>query len=1036
MRAQKVIQDFSNSLGTRILAVAISLALILLMSNVAAFADGGNAGSVEGSGTGVPPAQEMSEGSEAPDQEPGLPGDDPLGSPVDPVNDTSTPLGTEEPAVLPGQSGTSPLAEDESPPAFLADDVEDVKVIVEAAAGVLPAGATLRVTVLQSDEVQRVAEAKAAGQNKKLVGYRAFDVVIYDAQGNEIQPNGTLGIRFENTGLDAAQTAVYHSPDAVAQVEKVADGVEARLGHLSPIILLQTGWDDSVAGTLTVTLTRYNYMPMTEASSSNGFYITVGAFQNDEGVWHLVLGAKVQPNYKPINGIDAYNEYGRVSYSGTIDEENWYDTLVINSASGVSTLYDEYYIGPKGMGYSFLPVPLSGPLPPGTFQIDGHTSAGGFDIRGAAFLSDPLQLRVFHVYDNLRPEADVEQSGLYPAGPREVYIVPKTMIFDHATLDGNPLTVVGGAATIDYNPMLGATVYFYYKPVDVYPITYHLNGGVNDPANPGEYTVATPDITLRDAVRTGYDFGGWFTDQGLTVPAGDPAIPTGSTGAKAFWAKWAAKTDVSYTVHYYLEGTAASVAPDAVRTGQTFGSTVTEDAKSVPGYTALPPTTQTMVLDAYGKEMAFFYRADAAYIVFEENGGTEVPDLSGVTGEAIADRTMPVTARAGHAFLGWYDNAALSGDPVSALPERFPAGTTTYWAKWSDVVAYPITYHLNGGVNNPANPGEYTVATPDITLRGAVRTGYDFGGWFTDQALTAPAGDPAIPTGSTGAKEFWAKWAAKTDVSYTVYYFLEGTTTRVAPDAVRTGQTFGSLVTEDAVGAPGYTALPPATQSMVLAVYGMKMTFFYTANEYDITHSFISATPGSTLPQEVLAYVPDRYRAHQGDVVHPTDFDPKTVPVPGGSWSFAGWDKESATVNAAGVVFTGSWAFAAAPVPPVPPVPPAPPTPTPVPVPPAAPVTPDAAPPAVTLITPPAVVEIDEGETPLAEGNAWCWVHFYMIIGMVLTAVYALVATVRRINFTKDLEDYERAAKGEPPVNGRRHGSGASEEKAWEGMNA
>ena len=75
--------------------------------------------------------------------------------------------------------------------------------------------------------------------------------------------------------------------------------------------------------------------------------------------------------------------------------------------------------------------------------------------------------------------------------------------------------------------------------------------------------------------------------------------------------------------------------------------------------------------------------ADAAYINFVENGGSDVADMTGKTDEVIEDTTMPTTTRTGYIFGGWYDNEELLGSAVEELPGSYPAGTTTYYAKWS-----------------------------------------------------------------------------------------------------------------------------------------------------------------------------------------------------------------------------------------------------------------------------------------------------------------------------------------------------------------
>lgn len=77
-----------------------------------------------------------------------------------------------------------------------------------------------------------------------------------------------------------------------------------------------------------------------------------------------------------------------------------------------------------------------------------------------------------------------------------------------------------------------------------YDIVYHLNGGVNDTKNPDSYLIYTPAVKLLDAALEGSEFGGWYDNETLEGEA-VTEIPTGSTGAKEFWAKW---DEVSYTV--------------------------------------------------------------------------------------------------------------------------------------------------------------------------------------------------------------------------------------------------------------------------------------------------------------------------------------------------------------------------------------------------------------------------------------------------------------------------------------------------------
>ena len=67
-----------------------------------------------------------------------------------------------------------------------------------------------------------------------------------------------------------------------------------------------------------------------------------------------------------------------------------------------------------------------------------------------------------------------------------------------------------------------------------YTITYELDGGTNAPENPASYNVETGTITLKDPVKTGYTFAGWYTADNSPVTK----IKNGSTGNITLYAKW------------------------------------------------------------------------------------------------------------------------------------------------------------------------------------------------------------------------------------------------------------------------------------------------------------------------------------------------------------------------------------------------------------------------------------------------------------------------------------------------------------------
>ena len=92
-----------------------------------------------------------------------------------------------------------------------------------------------------------------------------------------------------------------------------------------------------------------------------------------------------------------------------------------------------------------------------------------------------------------------------------------------------------------------------------------------------------------------------------------------------------------------------------------------------------------------------------------------------------------------------------------AVTITVPAGRTKMAAVY-DLVKYNITYKLNGGTNNSANPSTYYVTSDDITLANPKRTRYAFLGWTDEENPYEPVKPYVIPKGSTGDKELTAWW--------------------------------------------------------------------------------------------------------------------------------------------------------------------------------------------------------------------------------------------------------------------------------------
>ncbi|MDR2541270.1 MAG: InlB B-repeat-containing protein [Candidatus Peribacteria bacterium] len=83
----------------------------------------------------------------------------------------------------------------------------------------------------------------------------------------------------------------------------------------------------------------------------------------------------------------------------------------------------------------------------------------------------------------------------------------------------------------------------------------------------------------------------------------------------------------------------------------------------------------------------------------------------------------------------------------------------------SKAIVYSITYHANGG--SGASNSTYTIESSTITLPTPTKEGNTFKGWYGNVSLTGEV-VVSIPSGSTGNKEYWAKWEANAPTQYTI----------------------------------------------------------------------------------------------------------------------------------------------------------------------------------------------------------------------------------------------------------------------------
>ena len=146
------------------------------------------------------------------------------------------------------------------------------------------------------------------------------------------------------------------------------------------------------------------------------------------------------------------------------------------------------------------------------------------------------------------------------------------------------------------------------------------------------------------------------------------------------------------------------------------------------------------------------------------NGTTKVTNVYQIS-EGEGEITLVAPFRAGHVFLGWYDNANFEGEALTKVTK-----SCKLYAKWLDLNAplpsHSITYNLNGGTLPSGSYDKYTEGS-GLTLPIPSKTGYVFLGW----SETAGSTTYITTISKTASKDYvlyanWKEGVAEFTINY------------------------------------------------------------------------------------------------------------------------------------------------------------------------------------------------------------------------------------------------------------------------------
>jgi len=294
-----------------------------------------------------------------------------------------------------------------------------------------------------------------------------------------------------------------------------------------------------------------------------------------------------------------------------------------------------------------------------------------------------------------------------------------------------------------------------------FTIQWVLNGGPNHPSNPKGYNLDMVRFDLLDPERTGYTFGGWYTDSNFQTRITE--IVCANQKNYVLYAKWTANQYIVDLGEYgqllvTYDGMYANL-PTPSKTGFTFLNWYYNDDTII--------TNTTKVTVASNHTLKPKWQVNTYTVSFNANGGTGDTSVKRVE-FGTSYGTLPSVGRTGYNFTGWYyNNSRIDANTIMTV-----AGNHTLVAGW-EAKYCGITLDPDGGsVSTTYYKVEYSDGydKPYATLGlpTPTKTGHTFNGWHDGNGNWYSAG-----TTITSFKDYSLK-ASWTLIKCTVYITTGG----------------------------------------------------------------------------------------------------------------------------------------------------------------------------------------------------------------------------------------------------------------------
>ena len=307
-----------------------------------------------------------------------------------------------------------------------------------------------------------------------------------------------------------------------------------------------------------------------------------------------------------------------------------------------------------------------------------------------------------------------------------------------------------GVTVVTGDPITGwaagektANVTLYAKwTADGYSITYSGVEGATNPNTVTSYTIETETITLSDATKPGYTFGGWYTTvAGETTETKVTEITKGTTGDITLTAKWTANTDTKYTVKYLQQNIDdddyTEVKEDRTELTGTTGEMTKATLKSYEGFYSrvLEEAIEQKEISGDGSTVIkIFYDRQTIinYYMIPTLGATasNIIEREGRYGATIEAVTAPTNE--GYTFKEWvWRDENEETHTIDNLPTTFDVEDKTFVAVYTkDETSAGVTVTLESITSD--DEGIVSLKVEETAIKATVASGYSVYTWRID----------------------------------------------------------------------------------------------------------------------------------------------------------------------------------------------------------------------------------------------------------------------------------------------------------------